>query len=177
MGGIMFQIIAEIFYGTVNVLGPFDKPLHTELVHQIHKNGNIKGEMYVPSLLDDLCQSSEALEHLKQMDVVCFAGGALSLETSRLISAAAVLLTTMGSTETGFPPSLEVSQDDWNYFNFHPSSGIEFHQLTDELYEQVIPYNLAYSTPQCGPCEHFDLLWEGYYVKGGTICQFWCNAY
>lgn len=134
----MFQIIAPIFYGTVNVLGPFDKPLHTELVHQIHKNGNIKGGMYVPSLLDDLCQSSEALEHLKQMDVVCFAGGALSLETGRLISAAALLLTTMGSTETGFPPSLEVSQDDWNYFQFHPSSGIEFHQLTDELYEQVI---------------------------------------
>ena len=34
-----------------------------------------------------------------------------------------------------------------------------------------IPYNLAYKSPLCGPCETNDPLWGGTYKKGGLISQ------
>ena len=34
-----------------------------------------------------------------------------------------------------------------------------------------IPYNLAYKTPLCGPCETNALSQGGSYSKGGLICQ------
>ena len=37
--------------------------------------------------------------------------------------------------------------------------------------DDEIPYNLAYKTPLCGPCETNAFSQGGYYTKGGTICQ------
>ena len=126
-----------VFLGQVFVYGPAKGVATSETVAQVFKYGKVKGAILPPSLLEEMAKSPEQLECLKRLKYVQYAGAPLSKPIGDLIAKDLKLMPCIGSTETGswFPKVR--NDDDWNYFTFRPSTGIEFDQKTEDSYELV----------------------------------------
>ena len=125
-----------------------------------------------PSLWEEFCQSSEALQKLSNLKAVHYGGGKFTLhitvllsrlndtpgpisrQAGEMLSKKITVNNTIGLTELGVIPFYKVAPEDWEYFHSNPNlKGLEFRHLGEELYELVIvrhpstdPYHSAFLT-------------------------------
>lgn len=91
-----------------------------------------------PSTLDEISRRPALLETLASLNFVMAAGGAVPKPAGDAIMAKTKLLNTLGTTELGAFPQIEVDQDDWSYMHFSLNAGAEFRHYSDDEYELVV---------------------------------------
>lgn len=93
--------------------------------------------------IDELAGDPDLLTFFAEnLNVVCYAGGSVSQSAGDMVSKKIDLLSVIGSTEAGVYPTLRPVHpsrtENWNYFHFHPESGITFQRDSEDQYEAVI---------------------------------------
>lgn len=135
----LIALVFSIFHGTPALLGP-DKPLSVHLLVEVMKATRPTAAFYPPSVLEDLSHSDEALECLEGVRHVYFGGGPLAPEIGERLRRYTQVISVIGASEIGWIPSVvPESPDDWSYFEWTPSYGIDMQEIGDDLYEMVIP--------------------------------------
>ncbi|KAI9836987.1 MAG: hypothetical protein M1819_000636 [Sarea resinae] len=140
--GVVFSLCASIFSETVIIYSPSDRPLNVDLAYEVMKVAKPDGAALPPSVLEDIRNFPEAFDLLKELKFVCFGGGPLTKHAGDAVSENTRLFSIMGATETFIIPSLlHRNSADWEWFEFHPSGGVEFRPRTGDLYELVVVRN------------------------------------
>lgn len=125
-----------VFLNSVVVVGPPD-PATADIATQILKFGNVASALLPPSLIEELCRNPIGLDCLRRLKHLYFAGAPLAGWAAEKLSGYGKLQPAMGTTEAG-PYFIQVRDDnDWNYYSFRSSMGVEFEQRTEQLYELV----------------------------------------
>lgn len=65
-------------------------------------------------------------------------GGTLPKEVGDIINIKTRLASVLGTTEAGVVPLDPADREDWAYMKISPVLGVEYRQVSDDLYEQVI---------------------------------------
>ncbi|KAJ5084373.1 hypothetical protein NUU61_008952 [Penicillium alfredii] len=137
----LMGLLAFVFamFGQYSVLLGPDKPLSVEYLTDLVRLIRPTRAIYPPSVLEDMSHSEEALTCLKELQMVYFGGAPLATETGERVRQYTHLVTVIGSSETGFTPSL-IPEDpaDWGYFEWNSSVGIDMQHTGEGLYELVI---------------------------------------
>lgn len=121
------------------ILAP-DKPMSAELATEILNVAKPTAAMFPPSILEDMTKSPDSMEALSNLRYVFFAGAPLSPEAGNHIIEHTRLINWIGSSEAGFIPSLlPEHEEDWTYFEWNSSYGLEMQPVGEGLYELVIP--------------------------------------
>jgi nucleoside-diphosphate-sugar epimerase/aryl carrier-like protein len=137
MGLISF--FESIFHNIPFVCSP-DKPLSVSLLVAILREAKATATILPPSILEDMCQSEEALECLRTLDFVCFGGAPLAPEIGKKLSQYTELRTVIGSSEMGIINSLvPQGEGNWGYFEWNPAYNVDMQPIGDGLFELVIP--------------------------------------
>lgn len=137
----LLALVFSIFHGTPALLGP-DKPLSVHLLVEVMKATRPTAAFYPPSVLEDLSHSDEALKCLKGLRHVYYGGGPLAPEIGDRLRKYTQVITAIGASEIGWIPSVvPESPENWSYFEWAPSYGIDMQAIGDDLYEMVIPRN------------------------------------
>lgn len=124
------------FLNTVLVVGPPDIATADKVV-QIIEWGKVAGAVMPPSLIEDVCRQPRGVDILQGLDYIYFAGAPLQRSTAEQLVGHCKLQPGMGSTEAGAYFIQIRIDDDWEYYCFRPSMGVELEQRTEELYELV----------------------------------------
>ncbi|KAG8165060.1 hypothetical protein KVR01_005335 [Diaporthe batatas] len=66
-------------------------------------------------------------------------GGSMPKPIGDLISSKTILLNVLGTTEAGVMPHELLEPEDWQYMKLSPVLGHEYRQVSDNLYEHIIP--------------------------------------
>ncbi|BCR86507.1 putative secondary metabolism biosynthetic enzyme [Aspergillus chevalieri] len=137
MGLTVFLL--SVFHDIPFLLAP-DKPMSAELATDILNVAKPTAAMFPPSILEDMTKSSASMEALSNLRYVFFAGAPLSPEAGNHIIGHTRLINWIGSSESGYMPTLlPEHEEDWTYFNWNPSYGLEMQPRGEGLYELVIP--------------------------------------
>lgn len=125
-----------VFLNMILVAGP---PTYTkaEEVLQILRHGKVSGAVLPPSLIEEVGRCSEGMDCLRQLRYLYFVGAPLPASTAEHLVGHCKLQPGMGSTEAGAYFISIRNDDDWEYYEFRPSMGVEFEQKTPELFELV----------------------------------------
>lgn len=97
----------------------------------------------VPSIVQELSQSSEFLDYCtKNLGVVFFCGSDLSASIGDVVSSKMSLINQFGATKIGLTAQIQPKRHrdpkDGKYTQFHPETGAELCQYTDDAYELYI---------------------------------------
>ncbi|KIK79350.1 hypothetical protein PAXRUDRAFT_36462 [Paxillus rubicundulus Ve08.2h10] len=96
--------------------------------------------MIVPTFLEQMATSEEAIEVLKNIEFVCFGGGPLAVKVGDALWAAGVsLCSSYGGTEFGTPVAAANKQDiadgDWGWMRFGDDINVRWVSQGDDTYE------------------------------------------
>ncbi|EHA19603.1 hypothetical protein ASPNIDRAFT_129526 [Aspergillus niger ATCC 1015] len=129
-----------IFYETPFLLSP-DRPLTPDLFSRIMATPNPpRWCLIAPFALQDLWSSEKGRQALQGLSAVNFGGAPLSSATGNAISSHFRLQTLMGSSETGYTPTLLCEDPaDWACFEWNPAFEHRMEEVGDGLWELVIP--------------------------------------
>ncbi|GJP95963.1 acetyl-CoA synthetase-like protein [Aspergillus niger] len=129
-----------IFYETPFLLSP-DRPLTPDLFSRIMATPNPpRWCLIAPFALQDLWSSEKGRQALQGLSAVNFGGAPLSSATGNAISSHFRLQTLMGSSETGYTPTLLCEDPaDWACFEWNPAFEYRMEEVSDGLWELVIP--------------------------------------
>ncbi|KAE8335493.1 hypothetical protein BDV24DRAFT_156005 [Aspergillus arachidicola] len=131
-------LIISVFHGIRCVVAP-DKPLSTEFLTSMLNATKPTAILLPPCILEDMTLSQASMEALWNLKYVFWGGSSLSPEVGRKIREHTPLAGFMGMTEAGFILSLAPEdKEDWEYFEWWPTNGIEMELVDDDLYEMVI---------------------------------------
>lgn len=129
----------SIFHDILFVLAP-DKPMSAELATDILKVARPTAVMLPPSIVEDMSKSPASMEALSNLKYVFFGGAPLSPEAGNRMIGHTRLINWIGSSEAGWLPSLLLEhEEDWTYFEFNPSYGLDMQPRGEGFYEMVIP--------------------------------------
>lgn len=120
------------------VLSPAGTPPTGRLVSSIIRYISVKAIFAPPTILEQMCQEAEGLEQAKNLGFVLYAGGPLAEDIGNSLSKVTDVCQFYGSTETNGIPTLVPNRDNWAYFEFHPSYGVELQPSEDDAYELVL---------------------------------------
>ena len=137
LAGFMNKIVVPLYTHTIPVFGPPLRPPSGALAAEIMKRQKIRGSILPPVIAEQLYHEQGGFDLLKQLDVLCFAGGPLSAAVGDELVKHTTLCQFYGSTEVGQVRQLVPQREDWSYLEFHPSSKFEL-QPADDAYELVI---------------------------------------
>ncbi|KAK5257551.1 hypothetical protein LTR16_000330, partial [Cryomyces antarcticus] len=143
-GGIMLGVINSVYYGMTIVLAGPDSPPTATTFSAIIDHGDIDGAYVIPSTLQDISKSSDAVEKLAGLKFVCYAGATLRSSVGNIIRQKTRLINTWGSTEVMSSVTHVVEAEDWEYVHVNPTyGGIEFRLADAEqgLYKAVVVRN------------------------------------
>lgn len=73
--GILIGLCDSIFYGTTLVFAQPDRPLDAHGFCDVVDRTGVKGAVLLPTQLEELAKSSEALERVKKFVYIAWAGG------------------------------------------------------------------------------------------------------
>ncbi|KAJ2992582.1 hypothetical protein NUW58_g824 [Xylaria curta] len=146
--GIWFALFLPVYFGSTVVYGPATRPLTSDVAATGMVSGRIMGGFYPPSILEDLSKSPSNLERIRNLDFVAYGGGALSKAAGDLISRVTTLHNFIGFTEASAPPRFVMDPEDWNYFEFHPSSGFVAKHHHEDLYRMTFEKNAEHESIQ-----------------------------
>ena len=130
----------------IPVLGPLLTPPSGSLASQIMKHQKQRALFLWPAAVEQLVQESEALDRIKQLDFLLYAGGPLSTSTGDLLSKLTNICSSHRSTETGAIPGLFTSREDWGYLEWHASMEVDMQPSINRTYECVLHNDLAKSS-------------------------------
>ncbi|KAJ5650094.1 uncharacterized protein N7484_003817 [Penicillium longicatenatum] len=133
--------VLSILHEVPALFGP-DKPLSVEHLTKLLQMTRPTTGLFPPSLLEDMSHSKEALECFKGLKSIGFGGAPLAPETGDRIRQCTQLIPVIGTSEIGWIAAM-VPQDreDWSYFEFNDSYGVEMQNVGEGLYEMVIRRN------------------------------------
>ncbi|KAG8533589.1 uncharacterized protein KY384_001329 [Bacidia gigantensis] len=120
------------------VLGPADKPPVGHLAGEIMLYHKLKAIFAPPSVFEQLILESQALELMKDLEFLLYAGGPLSENTGGILSKMTNVCQFYGSTETNGIPTLLAQREDWAYLEFHPFAGVEMRPSDDDAFELIL---------------------------------------
>ena len=116
------------------------------LIQEALKNTVADGILGGPPLIADLANNLEILESISgKVRGVAYGGGDIAQHFGDVVSSKTILYTIIGSTETGPYPLIRHKAlweaEDWKYFQVHPTAGLEFRHINDNLYEIYVVRN------------------------------------
>lgn len=134
-----FNVLAfSIYQGTELILGPSDQPPSVSTVEHVLESNFATNGLIPPSLLAEIANEETVLPKLSCWRSVAFGGGPLDEQAAKLIWKYTQILPLLGSTETfNIPELAPQSEDELAYHYFHPSLGIDFQPVSDNLHELV----------------------------------------
>ncbi|KAF9890498.1 hypothetical protein FE257_005903 [Aspergillus nanangensis] len=142
-GGVLLGLLKALYHDIILVFQPPLSPTSASTVDAVLRIGKCTGCVIPPFLVEEMLPNQSYFNTLSGLSFVQFGSGPMS-------KAAGDLLLTrqqncphyIGTTEIGLLPCLELDDpvEDWQYFNFHPWSGLEMRPLqgNDKLFELVI---------------------------------------
>jgi acyl-coenzyme A synthetase/AMP-(fatty) acid ligase len=124
-----------VFLNVVMVIAP---PTNTtsEIIQTL-KYSNVEGAIMVPVQIENVIREPSGLETLRKLNYIYFAGSTLPRSVAEKLVSHCKVQPGMGTTEAGAYFLQIRNEDDWEYYRFRDSMGIEMVQRTDELYELV----------------------------------------
>ena len=120
------------------VLGPADRPPTGQTVSQIMHHHRLRAVFSPPSIFEHLVQEPEALQQVRHLDFLMYAGGPLSGTTGNLLSQMTDVCQFYGQTETGPAQALVPLRADWAYLEWHPLYNAHMEPSVDDAYEMVL---------------------------------------
>ena len=132
---MLLTLLKSLYHDIVSVFQPPLAALNSEVFDGILRYGKCTGCVIPPYLLEDMLAVPAYFDTLAALDFVQFGSGPLSQ------AAGAQLLTRqkdcphyIGSSECGLYLLLELDDPvaDWQYFRFHPWSGIDMRPIDDQ---------------------------------------------
>ena len=141
-GGVLLTLLKSIYHDIVSVFQPPSAPLSSEVFDSILRHGNCNGCVIPPYLLEDMLAVPSYFDTLASMRFVQFGSGPLSKAAGdSLLTRQKACPHYIGSSECGLFLLLELDDPvaDWQYFRFHPWSGVDMRPLegdgsTSELF-------------------------------------------
>lgn len=131
--------ILSVLHDVPFILAP-EKPMSAELATEVLNMTKPTAASFPPSLLEDMTRSPASMEALSNLQYVFFGSAPLSPEVGDKIKEHTRLVNWIGSSEAGFLPSLlPEDKNDWNYFEWNPSYGLEMQPVGEGYHELVIP--------------------------------------
>ncbi|SCO30859.1 related to nonribosomal peptide synthetase [Fusarium fujikuroi] len=121
------------------VLLPQGKPPTAhDMITAIRQSGALLA-IFVPSMLQEVCDMSGGLDTLSSLKGVWYGGGPLNHACGDKISQVTKLLCGYGSTEMMTVFTLTPLHDeDWEYLEWHPEAGVVMEEVTETVFEMVI---------------------------------------
>lgn len=114
---------------------------NAEDVNNILSYSKATGAVLSPAILERQCQTQAGIDTLRKLDYMYFVGAALPASTAQHLVGHCKVQPGMGSTEAGAYFITIRNDDDWEYYHFRSSMGVELQQRTPELYELVFRRN------------------------------------
>lgn len=129
-----------IFFQTPFLLAP-DRPLTTELFSQIMSADPApQWGLIAPYILEQLSASEEGRNALAKLSALNYGGAPISQATGKTVSSLLRLQTLMGSSETGYTPTLLCEDPaDWEYMEWNPAFELHMDEVGDGLWELTLP--------------------------------------
>jgi nucleoside-diphosphate-sugar epimerase/aryl carrier-like protein len=135
----LVSLFESIFHNVPFVTIP-DQPLSVNLLTDVIRATHPTATILPPSILEDMSLSQDALECLGTLKFVCYGGAPLAKEVGDRVSQYTQVRNPIGSTEMGIISSLvPEGKENWGYFEWNPTYGIDMQPVADDLYELVIP--------------------------------------
>ncbi|RLL93364.1 hypothetical protein CFD26_101118 [Aspergillus turcosus] len=117
-----------------------DQPLSVNLLIDVIRATHPTATILPPSILEDMSRFQEALECLGTLKFVCYGGAPLAKEVGDKLSQYTQVRNAIGSSEMGILDNLvPEGKENWGYFEWNPTYGIDMQHVADDLYELVIP--------------------------------------
>ena len=124
------------FLNVVLVVAPPGPTTASQLIQTLQYS-KAEGAAMAPSQIDDALREPSGLETLRQLKYIYFLGAPLPRSVAEKLVGHCKIQPGMGTTECG-PYFIEIrDEDDWEYYRFRDSMGIEMRPRTDELHELV----------------------------------------
>lgn len=121
-------LLKAIYHDIVMVHQPKVIPLTALTIDQILRYGSCTGCVLPPSLIEDMLPTDEFFDTLASLDFVQFGSGPMSKAAGdKLLKRQKTCPHFIGSSEAGLLTLLELEDPvlDWQYFHFHPWSGVD----------------------------------------------------
>ena len=135
----MAMVVLPIYSNTATVvLGPSDRPPTGSAASAVMQLYPLKAIFAPPSIFQQILDQPGGLEQAARLDFILYAGGPLTERTGDALSQVTNVCQFYGSTETNGVNALVPRREDWAYFEWHPSSGVEMVQSEDNAYELVL---------------------------------------
>ncbi|KAJ5727944.1 hypothetical protein N7493_005764 [Penicillium malachiteum] len=136
--GIMTLARAIYHQGPFAILPPGKPPSADLLMTAIIQTKPSTGA-FVPSVLEEICNSSNGLETLSTLDFIVYGGAPLSRSCGDKVTRVTHLQVGIGSTEMmSVPCYLTRDPADWEYFEWSAEFGVVMEPATDRSFELVI---------------------------------------
>ncbi|KAH8170491.1 male sterility protein [Sarocladium implicatum] len=135
-GGLGACFIFPLLLDFIPVFGPPGPPT-AESIEAVHRITNLDGGFYPPFMLEEMAQSSSAMETIAKLECVIFAGGPLTDMTWEKLSEVTHVHSAFGHTEGLSPAHLIMDKEDRGYSQFHPAAGLKPEHLDGDLYKAV----------------------------------------
>ncbi|KAL5314376.1 hypothetical protein ACEPPN_018802 [Leptodophora sp. 'Broadleaf-Isolate-01'] len=137
--GVNLLLQSPIWYGAICIWPPSNLPMSGLLADEVLSAMPVDIAFFVPSVLEEMCQSPTSIAKLKKLSAIGFGGGPMNPSVGALLQDEVPLLHLIGSTEICVHPIYERPDEDWLYFHYNPElKGVEFRPLGDGTYEMVV---------------------------------------
>ncbi|KAJ5153496.1 uncharacterized protein N7482_009974 [Penicillium canariense] len=134
----LYMFTESIFHATPFIQFP-NRPMTVDLFSQIVKATRPASAMLPPSIIEELSSSEEGLKSLQSLQAVIFSGAPLSPAAGHKLVGKTQPCSFLGSSEAGVIPVLAAeNKQDWQYFEWNPSYGVQMLPVAKELYELII---------------------------------------
>ncbi|MCJ1387732.1 hypothetical protein MMC18_000575 [Xylographa bjoerkii] len=139
--GLIMNIFITAFYGTCCVLGPSGVTPTLDLIDSLLDHGKINVWSIIPSIVDEVGESSSVRAKFKSSKIIIASGGPVTYASANKITEVVRVLNITGTLEGLFMGSLLVEREDWIYFSFHPYAGFDYREIEPGVYEQWVIRN------------------------------------
>ncbi|KAI9927529.1 hypothetical protein MW887_003147 [Aspergillus wentii] len=152
--GVAYQLFIALPVGITIILPPSGGLPTAAAMVEARKTTPFETALIVPSIVQELAQSTELLEYCsKNMTHLIYCGGDLPQAIGDKVAAAIRLVNQYGASEVGMIPSVysKTNRDplkDWRYIDFNPRMGVECRHVSGGEYEMVIVRNPEYESRQ-----------------------------
>lgn len=138
--GITFHVVLPLQYGTIPISIPLDapQPMTGNYMHQVHTLVEADSGVYIPYVLEQLSKNPEYVDRMKGLKYIGFGGAPLCHEIGNIFAKSSHIQPLLGSTEAGSYGLIKSDPVDWMYYKFDLSTGFQFHQFQDDLFESVV---------------------------------------
>ncbi|KAF7951992.1 uncharacterized protein EAE97_001489 [Botrytis byssoidea] len=133
----VYRIMTALYFKQIAMLPP-PVPLTAELANEVHIHGKVQVADLPPAVLVEISKVPEYLENLRPVKYIMTGGGPLPNDPGDIIKSHTRLFAGFGSTETGHIQAALPPEENWDYFDFSTSFGVEMQHYSGELYELVI---------------------------------------